>query len=207
MAESEAKILACGYQPPGAAGCARGCLRMALIRPIVFLITLIFRKITRKVLFFLTIKDAVDTFVQTFHEAYMLRHALALGILREPALAGTGPVLVDPRLLAVRDAVEAVVRSTDTRPVSHLARSVFAGSRRLAVQTAKRMTRVLRLRRRDGEAEITEELEREAEVGLGSLIDELTRDLESRGGYLEGLEEALEARLGLRPIQAETDAT
>ncbi len=198
VADGEAKILACGYQPPGVDGCARGCMRMALLRPIIFLITLIFRKITRKILFFLTIKDAVETFSRTFHEAYLLRHALALGILREPVLAGNGPTQVDPRLLEVRGAVEAVVRSTDTRPVTSVARSVFAGSRRLAIHTAKRMTRVLRRRRQDGEAEISERLEREAEADLGGLIDELTRDLESQGGYLEQLEQALETRLGLQ---------
>ncbi len=203
MAGAEAKILACGYQPPDAAGCARGCLRMALLRPIVFLITLIFRRITRKVLFFLTLKDAVDTFSETFHEAYLLRHVLALGILREPALAGaepsagTEPARVDPRLLEVRSAIEAVVRSTDTRPVTTLARSAFAGSRRLAVRTARRMTRVLRRRRQVGEDEITERLEREGEAGFGGLIDELTRDLEGQGGYLEQLETALDQRLGL----------
>ncbi len=201
MADGEAKILACGYQPPGTAGCTRGCLRMVLIQPIIFLITVIFRKITRKILFFLTIKDAVDTFSRTFHEAYLLRHALGLGILGEPALAGKGPTQVDPRLLEVRGAVEAVVRSTDTRPVRNLARSVFAGSRRLAVHTARRMTRVLRRRRQDGEAVITEGLTREAEAGFGGLIDELTRDLESQGGYLEQLEGALETALGLRETQ------
>ncbi len=199
MADSEARILACGYQPPSAGGCARGCLRMALIQPIFFVINLLFRKVMRKIFFFLTIKDAVDTFSHTFHEAYLLRHTLSLGILKEPALTGTGPVVVDPRLLEVRGAVEAVVRDTDTGPVRNLASSAFAGSRRLALGTARRMTRVLRRRRRDAEAEITEGLEREAEAGFGALIDELTRDLESQGGYLEQLETALEQRLGLAP--------
>lgn len=198
MADAEAKILACGYQPVTTGGCARGCLRMALFRPIVFLVTVIFRKITRKILFFLTVKDTIDTFSQTFHEAYLLRHALSLGILREPTLAGTAPTQIDPRLLEVRGAVEAVVRNTDTRPVTNLARSVFAGSRRLATRTAKAMARVLRRRREIGEDEITERLEYEGEAGLGGLIDELTRDLESQGGYLENLETTLEIGLGLR---------
>ncbi len=195
LSGGDAGILACGYRPPDAAGCAGGCLRALLVRPVVFLANLVFRKLMRKVLFFLTIKDAVDTFSETFHEAYLLRHALVLGVLREPILVA--PDRVDPRVLELRAAVEAVVRATDTRPVTTLARSVFAGSRRLAVATAKRMTRVLRRRRGAGEVELTRRLEREGEAGLGALIDELTRDLERRGGYLEQLETNLERRLGL----------
>ncbi len=232
LADGDATILACGYRPPSLGGCAAGCLRSLLVQPIVFLVNLIFRKLMRKVFFFLTVKDAVDTFSQTFHEAYLLRHALALGLLREPVFATVAPEPatvapdpaavapdpaatapeppepprrpnapspdpIDPRLLEIRSAVEAVVRHTDTRPVTNMARSVFAGSRRLAVATARRMARVLRRRRRSGEAELTTRLEREGEAGLGRLIDELTADLERRGGYLEGLEAALEARLGL----------
>ncbi len=196
IADADAKILACGYQPPDPGGCARGCLRTAVVQPIVFLANVIFRKIMRKILFFLTLRDMVDTFSQTFHQAYLTRHALTLGLLREPAPATT-PRRVDPRLLDIRGAVEDVVRSTDTRPVTTLARSVFAGSRRLAARTAQRMARVLRRRQGGGEVDLTERLEREAEADLGGLIDELTRDLESRGGYLEQLEATFEARLGL----------
>ncbi len=197
MTDAGIKILACGYQPAGASGCTRGCLHAVLVRPMVFLATVIFRKVMRKVLFFLTIRDAVDTFSRTFHQAYLLRHALTLGLLREPALAGTTESRPDPRLLEIRAAVDAVVRSTDTRPVTSLARSVFAGSRRLAARTARRMARVLRRRRHAGEVELVERLEHEGEAGISGMIDELTRDLERRGGYLERLEAALEARLGL----------
>ena len=200
LSDAEAKILACGYHPPDAAGCAGGCLRAALVRPIVFLFTLVLGKLMRKILFVLTLKDGAVTFSQSFHEAYLVRHALALGAQRQPAVvAESGASGPDPRLLEVRTAVEAVVQHTDTRPVTRLARSVFAGSGRLAVAAARRMTRVLRRRRRAGEAEITERLEREGEVGLSALIDELTRDLEAQGGYLEDLKTALEARLGGKP--------
>ena len=201
LADADARILACGYRPPSAGGCARGCLRAAVVKPTIFLSTLIFRKIMRKILFFLTVKDAVDTFSETFHQAYLLRHALSAGLMPVPTVAhaagdpAPGQPAPDPRLLEVRAAVEGVVRNTDTRPVTTLARSIFAGSRRLAVRTARGMTRVLRRRRQADEAELTERLEQEAEVGLGGLIDELTRDLEMQGGYLERLEAALETRL------------
>ncbi len=197
ITDAGAALLACGYQPPNPGGCAGGCLRAALVQPMVFLTSLIFRKLMRKILFFLTVKDAVGTFSQTFHEAYLLRHALALGVLREPPLAGDLPSRPDPRLLEVRGAVEAVVLHTDTRTVTNLARSVFAGSRRLAASTAQRMFRILRRRRRAGEVELSQRLEREGEAGVGALIDELTRDLERQGGYLDQLEAGLESRLGL----------
>ncbi len=194
LPDAEAKILACGYRPSDG-GCARGCLRAALVRPVVFLATLVFKKVVRKVLFFLTLKDVAVTFSQSFHEAYLLRHAFDLGALREPVVVGEARGVPDPRVLEVRAAVEAVIRNADTRQVTQLARSVFAGSGRLAAAAARRMTRVLRRRRGAGADEITERLEREGEAGLAALIDELTRDLEAKGGYLERLKAELETRL------------
>lgn len=199
LAETTVKILACGYRPPGAGGCARGCLRTLVLRPVVFLAELVFRKLVRKVLFFLTVKDAVDTFSETFHEAYLVRHALRLGAVPADVDAPGGdaaaPPAPDPRLLAVRRAVETVYRGTDTRPVTSLARSLFRGSWRLLMRTAREMTRLLRRRRRGDEGQISERLASEGEARLGSLIDELTADLEQQGGYLTGLEAALAAAL------------
>ena len=188
------KVLACGYDPATVDGCARGCLRLALVKPIVFLVTVILRKLMRKILFFLTLKDAVETFSGTFHEAYLLRHALRLGLLAEVTPA-VPPAPVDPRLLAVRAAVEQVSRSTDTRPVTHLAGAVFSGSRRLLTRTARVMARLVRRGRRGDEGRLSDLLEQEGEARLGGLIDELTADLERQGGYLETLERRLEERL------------
>ena len=211
LSDAEAKLLACGYDPATAGGCVAGCLKAALIQPIVFLSHLIFRKVVRKVLVFLLAKDVVDTFSETFHEAYLLRHALALGAV-PPGDAAASPSPsrpFDPKLIAVRGAVESVYRAADTRPVTSLARSLFGGSRRLLLRTARRMTRLLRqgrrmLRRgrRGDEEKISERLEREGEASLGGLIDELTADLEQQGGYLEGLERRLEERLAARPSAA-----
>lgn len=200
LSESDVKLLACGYSPPTASGCAAGCLKAAVVRPLVFLSQLVVRKLVRKVLFFLMIKDAVDTFSETFHQAYLVRHALRLGAVpptHPPATppGGAIPPGPDPRLLAVREAVEIVYRTADTGPVTSLAGSLFRGSWRLLMATARRMTRMLRRRRRDGEQSISERLASEGEARLGSLIDELTADLEQQGGYLRGLEAKLEERL------------
>ena len=194
LGDFQVKVLACGYVPPTAGGCALGCLRWLLVKPLMFLVTVIFRKVMRKILFFLTIKDAVATFSRTFHEAYLLRHALGMGVLAEVPRT-VPPAPIDPRLLAVRAAVETVSAATDTRPVTNLARSIFTGSRRLLMHTARVMTRLVRRGRRDDEERLGERLEREGEERLGSLIDGLTADLEQQGGYLEMLETRLEERL------------
>ncbi len=210
VSDAEVKILACGYRPPSATGCARGCLRTAVVRPVVFLTQLIFRKLVRKVLVFLAVKDSVDTFSQTFHEAYLLRHALSIGALEPPsgpgapAPASVAPATAapapaagpDPRLLAVRGAIEAVVAGADTRTVTTLARSVLAGSWRALARTARQVPRLLRRWRRSGEQAVSEHVESEGEARLGGLIDELTADLERRSGYLEALAARLEAQLG-----------
>ncbi|MEM7581834.1 MAG: hypothetical protein AAF560_00515 [Acidobacteriota bacterium] len=214
LASDAAKLLACGYNPPTASGCAIGCLRTLVIKPIVFIATVIVRKLVRKILFFLTIKDTVDTFSQTFHEAYLVRHALRVNALRggtpttiilpdgsapsTPANPGSpGPAHRDPQLLAVRQAVEEVYRNADTGTVSSLARSLFKSSRRSIKQAVRHMTKLVSRRGKTADAQLSDQLENEGEVHLRELIDELTEDLESQATYLRQLEQRLEQRLGL----------
>lgn len=193
----QTKWLACGHDP-AADGCRSGCLKALILRPILFLAHLVFRKVMRKVLFFLTLKDTVDTFSETFHEAYLLRHAFRLGIFPAgPPPEGVKPTAPDPRLLAVREAVVGVYRSADTRPVTSLTRTLFKSSWRGLVATARQMTAVLRRARRDGPQQVTERLRSEGEKGLSDLIDELTEDLEHQDNYLEQLSARLEEQLAL----------
>ncbi|MEM7351044.1 MAG: hypothetical protein AAF657_09580 [Acidobacteriota bacterium] len=198
LSSDQLKLLACGNLPENAQGCGAGCVRHLIIQPVLFLAQLIFRKLVRKILFFLTIKDTVETFSETFHEAYLLRHAFTLGLLPRtlpPPPGNPRPAALDPRSLAVRRAVEAVYRSADTRPVTSLTRSLFRSSWRGIAATARQMTVVLRRARRDGAQQVTERLRREGEERLGGLITELTEDLEQQGGYLEQLTQRLEERL------------
>ncbi len=193
LTEDQAKVLAYGYRPQTTKGCAGGCLKTSIL----FVTKVVFRKIMRKILFFLTIKDTVDTFSQTFHEQFLLHRAFDLGFLDEapPAVAAESDLSIAPRHVAVRRAIEDVYRSADTRPVTSLARSLFRGSRRTLATTARRMTGILRRGRRDTEQQISRSLEHQGEESLGRLIDDLTHDLESREGYLEALSARLEARL------------
>ncbi len=195
--DDEIKTLANGYHPTRPGGCLLGCL---VLRPLLFLSQLIFRKLMRKILFFLTLRDTVSTFSDTFHEGYLVRYALDRGalasIVTTPATAPSNRSRsLAPQVLAVRRAIENSVRAADTRPVTSLVRSLFKGSWRGLLMTARRMTRVLRKSRKEGEAQLSDRLQQEGEERLGSLIDELTADLAHQDSYLKHLESELDQRL------------
>ena len=209
VTEAQAKVLATGIQPTTARGCAGGCLKTLIVRPFMFVTTVIFRKVMRKILFFLTVKDTVDTFSQTFHENFMLRRAFELGLFDEAHSEKTAEI--DPALasrhLEVRRTIERVYRSADTRPVTSLVRSLFKSSRRTLAKTARRMTGILRRGRRDSERQISRSLEHQGEESLGNLIDDLTRGLETREGYLETLSTRLESELALAGLTPQGQPT
>ena len=210
---AEGKVLGSGHHPASAQGCLLGCLRTLVVKPVEFLFKIVFRKIVRKVLFFLTVKDVIDTFSLTLHEGYLLRHALELGALTSPpapqgahgsppppgaqpaaAEAPTGPPR--PRVLALRKAIEATCEEVDPRPIEKAARAGLRGSRRVLRRAGRSMSRRLRgLGRRPDEQTVYERLERHGEEELGSLIDELTAAIASQTSYLEDLGRRLEARL------------
>ncbi|MEE8524362.1 MAG: hypothetical protein V3T72_10560 [Thermoanaerobaculia bacterium] len=197
----DGKALACGYRPVSAHGCFRGCLLTAIVKPTRFIIDKVFRKILRKVLFFLTIKDVVDTVSESFHEGYLLRHALAIGALQgsgggPPATGAPRSGWPDPEVLAVRLAIEAACDAVDHRPVEKAIGATLRGSRRIYRQAGRAFSRLVRSKRGSGdEQEIYESLERQGEEQLGSLIDEITADLEQESSYLRRLEKIFEHRL------------
>ncbi len=191
---AEGKVLGCGHHPASAQGCLLGCLRTLLVKPAEFLFKIVFRKIVRKVLFFLTVKDVIDTFSLTLHEGYLLRHALELGVLPAASEAAPGPPR--PLVLALRKAIEATCEEVDPRPIEKAARAGLHGSRRVLRRAGRSMSRRLRgLGRRPDEQAVYERLERQGEEELGSLIDELTAAIAGQASYLEDLGRRLEARL------------
>lgn len=202
LGDVDGKALGCGYRPPpSAGGCLRGCLFTAVISPIKLVAGKILRKVFRKILFFLTVKDCIDGFSRTFHEGYLLRHAFERGAVpptaAEPATA-RGSRAPAPRVLAVRRAVEATCAEVDTRPIEKLARTTLAGSRSVLRRAGRSMGRLLRSLRRSGQRDeqmIYERLEQEGEERLGGLIDEMAADVGRETAYLERLEKLLEQRL------------
>jgi hypothetical protein len=193
---ADGKVLACGYDPISARGCVRGCLAAAVVKPARFLFVKVFRKIVHKVLFFLTIKDAVDTVSESFHEGYLLRHALATGALRDAGGAQPGSRRPLPEVVEVRRAIEAARDAVDHRPVEKAIAATLRGSRAVYRKAGRAVSRLVRTRRRSADEQaLYESLEREGEAQLGGLIDEMTADLERESSYLRRLEKIFEHRL------------
>lgn len=195
LSDVDGKALACGYRPASPQGCAVGCLRSAVVTPIRFVVLGIFRKVVRKVLFFLTLKDVADTVSQTLHEGWLVHHALTLGALDGVTATATrtpaGPVL------DVRRAIETACAEVDPRPIGKLATATVRGSRRIVRRAGRSISRLLRSSsgRRD-ETVISERLASRGQAELGRLVDELAADLERQAPYLRRLEAALERHLG-----------
>lgn len=188
LASLDVKVLALGERALTAKGCLRGCFVLAVVKPLVKIAIKIVSKLFRKILVVLAVRDGVVTFSATFHEAYLVRHALALGALSGPA----------PPVLEVRRAIEAAIAEPDHRPIKALARRAMRGSWHLVRRGARLLTRLMRRQRRSGRAddEIVRDLDLEAEEQvLGGLVDELTREIEQKGGYLRHLEGLLEKHL------------
>lgn len=216
LSGAEGKALGCGHHPPSAEGCVRGCLLSVLIQPIQLLFRVVFKKTVRKILFFLIVKDVIDTFSRTFNEGYLLRHALALGALPSlpeavsPAAApgeGSAPEPArgpSPRILSLRATIEETLGEVDTQPIRGVARGTLQGSWRVLRRAGRAMSKQLRrLWRRDqpDERKIYERLEHEGEEGLGGLINEMTASLAGQEAYLEDLETRLEGKLGILEVR------
>jgi hypothetical protein len=103
-----------------------------------------FKELLRKVLYFLAIKEAADTFSLLFHQGYLLHAALGRGVLSGGARAGE-PAF-EARVVAVAAAIHGTLASTDTRPLSQLFKGVLRNSRRLLRASVRWLGSVLRRR-------------------------------------------------------------
>jgi hypothetical protein len=147
-----------------------------------------FKELLRKILYFLAIKDAVDTFSLLFHQGYLLHATFAKGFLR-------GPSPDDARVWAVTHAVHGTLAATNTRPLRRVLVGVLRNSRRLVVGAARALAD--RLRGRDTLEGVEEGAVRDT---LGSpeaeqLLGRLLLVLWGERRYLEGLEAELARRL------------
>lgn len=178
------KILACGYNPPSVSGCVRGLIAFVVVKVVLKVL----KKIFRKILVFLTVKDCVLAFSQTFHESYLARHALKIGALSE----------LPPPVIRVRQAIEAAVDELDHRPIEELVRRTLRGSWRLVRAGARQLPRLLEPFRKRGtkEGDLLEADLGEEERLLGRVVDQLTAELEQEATYLSGLETLLVKHLG-----------
>ncbi len=204
LSDRRIDILACGYDPISASGCLSGCLVKAFKIPAQFVFKLLFKKILRKIVFVLAIKDSVDTFSATFHEGFLLRHALTHEPIRKSFL---DPSLSNPEtpssdsdpVIALRRSIETVRDEVDHRPVERWARKTFTVSKKLLRRVASTAFRQLRRSRRDGhldEDQIYEEMRKE-EAELSHVVDELTHEIGGEQTYLRDLQRRLNEHLGV----------
>lgn len=189
--KEQTELLALVERQPLTRGCLRGCLAFTFLKPALYFLLKIAQKVYRKILIFLTIKDCVDTFSQTFHDAYLITHAFETGVLR-----GT-----DPPYLQTRRAIEGVKAVADPRPVENIVRQSLHGSRRLLARAAGRLSTLMRAeRRREASGEGDPSLQDpllidEEEQLLQGLVARLSQRLSRQEGYLRGLERHLEREL------------
>ncbi len=151
------------------------------------------RKISRKILYFLAVKDCVDVASRLLHEGWLLQYALSRGVLPAGALR-------DEDLDRVRDAIERACERVDTRPLEQLLRRLFDAQMVLLTRLADGLGRLLRAEgasRRDRDA-VERALQRGEgrEVGaLERLLDDLARGLGAHEPYLRALEAAFDGEV------------
>lgn len=153
-----------------------------------------FKEMLRKVLYFLAIKDAVDTFSMLFHQGYLVHAALAHGGL------GRGGAVDDARVASTTAAVHGTLGAIDTRPLRRLLIGILRNSRDLVRGTVRWLGARLG-RRRDAAPDMTAIADEGASrPELGSpdaeqLLDRLLRALWGERSYLERLDADLARRL------------
>lgn len=168
LTDIEIKILAGSQRSRQAKGCLVGALAAAAWRFASYFI----RKIVRKLLFFLMIKEATEVASNTFHEAYLLRGALSA--------KAPGSPLGSDEAWRIRWTIEAICDDIDTRPIHQILRRALRGSRALISWAA-----TLGRKRED------EHLSR-----WEDLVDTVSGALWENEGYLEALDRRLRSRLG-----------
>ncbi|MBZ0111741.1 MAG: hypothetical protein K8J08_04705 [Thermoanaerobaculia bacterium] len=171
------------------------CL-MLLVKIVIYPL----RKILRKLLYFLSIKDAVDTFSLLFHQGYLFERALELTIPPEPSRSAKthGQSLPEAHLDRIESAVWGTLDSIDTKPLLRVLAGVFRGSRdslRAAVSwISRRALSRKAFRRAEAEGLDSEKLAQESPE-TSQLMDRLLTTLWGEQDYRERLTAALAARL------------
>ncbi|MEM8963464.1 MAG: hypothetical protein AAGD38_18420 [Acidobacteriota bacterium] len=194
LSEPAIRHLAGGSDAPTLQGCLTGCLSVAALKTALYIVKVVARSIFRKILFFLAVKDVVDTAAETWQIGFLLRLALDRGDLTrdEPVAVGR-----------VRAAIEATCAEVDTRIIEgHLFRLLRRSPRQL-LHAARRLGRTLTsLRRRSRETGGRADTE-SASLGLdndpflGHVADELGHDMATDTAYLRELETVYLRNLGI----------
>lgn len=174
-----------------------GCLRLTLVLPLLKISYYILRKLFRKIVFFLLIKDSVDQFSESFQENLLLHRAIELGALGSPE--------------RIRQAMLETRRTVNPRPVERVVRKIYRGSRRLLGQGARLLTSFFRAGRAadevdglgagssEGAMPAREAVIDAEERLLSGLLDRITTALWNEAGYRERLHATFDALLTQEP--------
>lgn len=179
----------------GDLGQSRGCLY-----PLVLafkLVLYVLKKIFRKLLIFLLVKDCVDHFSSAFHQGYLLHVAFERGVVDAQALAG------GERLIAVRQAILTTCEAVDARPIDQLVRRVLLKSRRALLSTARLFGRLLRRERRQSASAESPDPQGDANLqsekdALRGVVEQMSNLLWSNTAYRAELERVFAVALAAR---------
>jgi hypothetical protein len=164
---------------PPAGCCAVGCLGKAFIYP--------FRKLLRKILFFLEIKRSVDQSSQALARGWLLRLAMRRGLWS----SGRPPEEAD----RLRTVIEAACHSHGVKPLETALARTFRGAWDLMRDFAGRFRGKLEDDKAQLEAEVAR-LEVEQGERLAGLSKKLKEALAGPGqGYLQGFAQEFERQL------------
>jgi hypothetical protein len=119
---------------------SEGCLGSCLTLPFKAVFILL-KRLSRKILYFLTVKEASDQLSFYWHRAFLIDYMLLAGHLKDEESARVA-----------REAMERVLAETTISPLSSLARAVVTGPRHLF--------RTLRRARRGEEDELVQQKKR-----------------------------------------------
>jgi len=102
-----------------------GCLKSCLWLPFMLLIVLL-KKISQKILYFLTIKEAADKVSHYWHQAFLIDYMLAQGYLTDEDSARVA-----------RLAMDRVLKIVTTSPLTQLAQQIIQGTRHIGLTLFK----------------------------------------------------------------------
>lgn len=164
-------------------GCLKGCLGMIVIYP--------FKKIFRKIFFFLEWKRAIDLASYTLHHGILVDYAMSEGWCAPASLKSAAEV---------REAIDAVLREVNTKPLEAVLKAAFNQSKNLIVDAANMMKEQLqRLSGKKDEESVAlalQKIEPEERNRLNSITDSILNSFKTLpSDYFTNLKERLKAKL------------
>lgn len=174
-----------------------GCFVGVFVSLAFKIVIKVLRRIFRTILFWLLVKDAADAASRTFHEGYLID-----GVLRRRAQGDVESLDMSPSTM--RSLVRDVLRQIDTRSLTGGFRAALRGGRSALMGGARRLSKLVGLRREpDGGAQSLED-EMSDTIPSG-WVERATAALQREGQYLHRLDELLAEQVFLAQSRARRD--